>query len=285
MVGERYLRAHGVPAGAVAAAGEARTTKASMTAVAAWLRPRGLTRVLLVSDPFHMFRLRLEARRTALEAFTSPTESSPISDNPVLELRYLFAEGFKIPVAWLRSWLPLMTLVSSERLYSGRIVNLDLDTVRFPDGSTGRLEMLRHSGASAVVPFLDDARARRSAGPADPPVPPRGRWLHLGGPCRPARPGRIAGALRRARAGGGNRDARRAARAAHDDLHHARASPTRRSISSLAHDLAEGSARREADEFMELQPRRWSEVMEIDQARERSTTGRRWCPCCTWTLS
>ncbi len=78
----------------------------SMTAVAAWLRPRGHRRVLLVSDPFHMFRLRLEARRTSLEAFTSPTESSPISDNPVLELRYLFAEGFKVPVAWLRRWIP-----------------------------------------------------------------------------------------------------------------------------------------------------------------------------------
>jgi len=77
---------------------------ASMNAVTAWLRERGLHRVLLVSDPFHMFRLRLEARRTALEAYTSPTESSPISDNPDLELRYLFAEGFKIPVAWVRSW-------------------------------------------------------------------------------------------------------------------------------------------------------------------------------------
>ena len=92
--------------GAVVAQGEGRTTQASMTAVTAWLHARGLRRVLLVSDPFHMFRLRLEARRTALEAYTSPTESSPISDNPVLELRYLFAEGFKIPVAWVRSWSP-----------------------------------------------------------------------------------------------------------------------------------------------------------------------------------
>jgi uncharacterized SAM-binding protein YcdF (DUF218 family) len=104
LVGERYLRTHGVPANGVAAAGEGRTTMSSMTAVAAWLRQRGISRVLLVSDPFHMFRLRLEARRNNLVAFTSPTESSPISDNPVLELRYLFAEGFKIPVAWLRSW-------------------------------------------------------------------------------------------------------------------------------------------------------------------------------------
>jgi uncharacterized SAM-binding protein YcdF (DUF218 family) len=106
MVGERYLRARGVPEGAAAAAGEGRNTEASMTAAAALLRPRGNTRVLLVSDPFHMFRLRLEARRTSLEAFTSPTESSPISENPVVELRYLLAEGFKVPVAWLRSWFP-----------------------------------------------------------------------------------------------------------------------------------------------------------------------------------
>jgi len=104
LVGERYLRTQGIPDSAVAAAGEGRTTKTSMTAVAAWLRPRHITRVILVSDPFHMFRLRLEARRTELEAFTSPTESSPISDNPDLELRYLLAEGLKVPVAWLRSW-------------------------------------------------------------------------------------------------------------------------------------------------------------------------------------
>jgi uncharacterized SAM-binding protein YcdF (DUF218 family) len=104
MVGRRYLVAHGVPEQAVVVQSEGRNTRASMNAVTGWLRARGLRRVLLVSDPFHMFRLRLEARRTALDAYTSPTESSPISDNPVLELRYLFAEGFKIPIAWARSW-------------------------------------------------------------------------------------------------------------------------------------------------------------------------------------
>ena len=46
-----------------------------------------------------------------------------------------------------------MTLVSSERLYSGQIINLDRDTVRSPIESTGHLEMIRHPGASAVVPF------------------------------------------------------------------------------------------------------------------------------------
>jgi ADP-ribose pyrophosphatase len=49
-----------------------------------------------------------------------------------------------------------MTLTSSKRLYTGKVLNLDLDTVEFPDGSTGQMEMIRHPGASAVVPFLDD---------------------------------------------------------------------------------------------------------------------------------
>ena len=46
--------------------------------------------------------------------------------------------------------------ISSTREYTGRIINLDVDTVRFPDGSTGTLEMVRHPGASAVLPFLSD---------------------------------------------------------------------------------------------------------------------------------
>ena len=46
--------------------------------------------------------------------------------------------------------------IGSRRLYTGRIINLDMDEVRFPNGSTGELEMIRHPGASAVVPFLSD---------------------------------------------------------------------------------------------------------------------------------
>lgn len=46
--------------------------------------------------------------------------------------------------------------VSSRRVYDGKTINVDLDTVRFPDGKTGELEMVRHPGAAAVVPFLGD---------------------------------------------------------------------------------------------------------------------------------
>lgn len=48
-----------------------------------------------------------------------------------------------------------MTLLSSRRVHSGRVVSLDIDTVEFPNGNVGELEMMRHPGAAAVVPFLD----------------------------------------------------------------------------------------------------------------------------------
>lgn len=48
--------------------------------------------------------------------------------------------------------------MKSSRAYTGKIISLDVDTVRFPDGSTGELEMIRHPGASAIVPFLSDPR-------------------------------------------------------------------------------------------------------------------------------
>ena len=44
--------------------------------------------------------------------------------------------------------------VSSRLVHHGRIVRLSVDTVRFPDGSTGELEMIRHPGAAAVLPVV-----------------------------------------------------------------------------------------------------------------------------------
>lgn len=49
--------------------------------------------------------------------------------------------------------------LATRRIYTGRVVNLDVDTVQFPDGSAGELEMIRHSGAAAVVPIASDPTA------------------------------------------------------------------------------------------------------------------------------
>jgi ADP-ribose pyrophosphatase len=55
-------------------------------------------------------------------------------------------------------------LIERRQVHKGRIVDLSIDTVRFPNGSTGELELIRHSGASAVLPLLSDPAA------ADPQV-------------------------------------------------------------------------------------------------------------------
>ena len=44
--------------------------------------------------------------------------------------------------------------ISSRVVHDGRVVHLSLDRLRFPDGSEGELEVVRHRGASAVVPLL-----------------------------------------------------------------------------------------------------------------------------------
>jgi len=46
--------------------------------------------------------------------------------------------------------------IDRKPVHRGRIVDLGIDTVRFPDGSIGELEMIHHSGAAAVLPLLSD---------------------------------------------------------------------------------------------------------------------------------
>jgi uncharacterized SAM-binding protein YcdF (DUF218 family) len=103
-VSRRYLLTKGVPDQAVVVRPEGRSTMASMEAVGQWLGERKLGTVLLVSDPFHMCRLKLEARRMNLTPYTSPTTTSPISRSRTRELGFLASEALKVPVAWLRSW-------------------------------------------------------------------------------------------------------------------------------------------------------------------------------------
>lgn len=46
--------------------------------------------------------------------------------------------------------------LATRRVYDGRVVRLDIDSIRAPDGSHLDLEIIRHAGASAVVPLLGD---------------------------------------------------------------------------------------------------------------------------------
>lgn len=44
--------------------------------------------------------------------------------------------------------------LSRRMIHDGRVVHLGIDRVRFPDGSTGELELVEHDGAAAVLPVL-----------------------------------------------------------------------------------------------------------------------------------
>lgn len=81
-------------------------------------------------------------------------------------------------------------LLSSRPVHRGRVVDLAVDTVRFPDGSTGELDMIRHPGAAAVLPVLSPMDS------ADPIVVlirqyryATGGWLYEVPAGKPERPG------------------------------------------------------------------------------------------------
>jgi uncharacterized SAM-binding protein YcdF (DUF218 family) len=100
-VSASYAMRHGVPESAIMLETEGRTTSESITSVALVLTARGETSVVLVSDPFHMFRVWILARRHGLNVVTSPTRSSPLWVSVPASAGYIFSESLKAPVAFI----------------------------------------------------------------------------------------------------------------------------------------------------------------------------------------
>lgn len=59
-----------------------------------------------------------------------------------------------------------MTRIGGREVYDGRVVHLDVDRVRFPDGSEGELEVVRHPGGAAVVPLRGGSGERPGEEPS-----------------------------------------------------------------------------------------------------------------------
>lgn len=91
-VGRRYLIDRGVPAEAIAMEEVGGNSWESLVAAEAILRPLGARRVLLVSDPFHMHRLKIMTANLGLEPLGSPTRTSPISRRHLVEFSYVLRE-------------------------------------------------------------------------------------------------------------------------------------------------------------------------------------------------
>ena len=100
-VSASYAMRHGVPERSILLEAEGRTTSESIGSVAQMLGARGQTSVVLVSDPFHMFRVWILARRHGLSVITSPTRTSPIWASIPASAGYIFSESLKAPIAYL----------------------------------------------------------------------------------------------------------------------------------------------------------------------------------------
>ncbi len=160
-----------------------------------------------------------------------------------------------------------MTLESSQRIYSGRVLNLDMDSVRFPNGTTGTLEMIRHPGASAVLPFLDDP------GDPDPRVVLIRQFRHAADgfiyeiPAGRLDPGEAPETCAR-------RELEEETGFQAGQLDHLTTVFTTPGFIDekihlyLAATLTRGQHQREADEFMEVCELRWKQVMEMIRTGE-----------------
>ena len=91
-----YLLKRGIPDADVLREVSGTTSWQSLAAAASFLGDRDIKDVLLVSDPFHSYRIRAMASELGLDGHSSPTTTSPIKG--VTELRYMVRETAAVAI-------------------------------------------------------------------------------------------------------------------------------------------------------------------------------------------
>ena len=81
--GRSWAIDHGVPAERILVEESSRSTYQNLRGVRRLLAPRDIDTIILVSDPFHMYRAVEQAADVGLTAHPSPTRSSPINGSPL----------------------------------------------------------------------------------------------------------------------------------------------------------------------------------------------------------
>ncbi len=99
--GRNYLVSQGVPEDAILLEHLSSNTRESMERVGEILLDRDMTRVLIVSDGFHLFRSRLLAEEQGFSVQTSHAEMSPIRPGSALEFQYVVREAFALAAHYL----------------------------------------------------------------------------------------------------------------------------------------------------------------------------------------
>jgi uncharacterized SAM-binding protein YcdF (DUF218 family) len=101
-----YLSGKGVSQDAILREVRGANSWESLAAAASFLKDRGMTKVLLVSDPFHAARTEAMADELGLEAYSSPTRSSPIQGTT--ELTHMAKETVAVAAGQLLGFRRLM---------------------------------------------------------------------------------------------------------------------------------------------------------------------------------
>lgn len=100
-VGRRYAVKAGVPNGRIIVERTGISTEQSLRTVAQLMSRRDMTSAVLVSDPFHMLRLRVVAERFGIRSYSSPTRTSPIREGSGEGWRHLIRESLILPFVLL----------------------------------------------------------------------------------------------------------------------------------------------------------------------------------------
>lgn len=100
-------QALGVPASAVVLEEAARSTEESAIYVAAIMRERGWTRVIVVSDGYHLYRAQLMFSREGVQAFPSPAQGTGGPMRPLERAVRANREVVALAWYWLKTWLGL----------------------------------------------------------------------------------------------------------------------------------------------------------------------------------
>ncbi|HET8654720.1 MAG TPA: YdcF family protein [Longimicrobiaceae bacterium] len=98
-VGRRYAIRNGVPADRIDTERSGVSSEESMRNVADLMGRLGFHSAVLVSDPFHMLRLRIISARLGIRSYSSPTRTSPIRANSGREWRHVVRESVILPYA------------------------------------------------------------------------------------------------------------------------------------------------------------------------------------------
>ncbi|HLG00101.1 MAG TPA: YdcF family protein [Acidimicrobiia bacterium] len=120
--GADYLHTLGVPDHDILRETSGRNSWESLAASARFLRERGITEVVLVSDPFHAERIDAIASEVGLDGHVSPTRTSPISGAE--EVQRLVGESVRVAVGRIIGFRRMMSLqdAADEALRPARSV-------------------------------------------------------------------------------------------------------------------------------------------------------------------